>query len=1239
MRIVIDLQGAQSTGSRNRGIGRYSLSLAQAIVRNAALHDIVIVLNGMFPESIDEIKVAFSNLLPATSIHVWCYEGSVSHIDKNNRTNRKIAEQLREAFIASLNPDVVLITSLFEGLGDNAVTSIGSFESRLPTATILYDLIPLIHEKPYLDNPDVNVWYREKLDYLKQSHYLLSISESSRQEALHYLDYNPSNIVNISTAAEDHFFQQEVSLDKQAYLAQQYSLTKPFVMYTGGIDHRKNIEGLIRAYAALPNDIRKQHQLAIVCSIQEADILRLKQLAKDAKLADDELVLTGYVPEDDLVSLYNLTKLFVFPSWHEGFGLPALEAMKCGKAVIGTNASSLPEVIGLDEALFASKDDTSLTAKMLQVLTDENFRVKLERHALVQAKKFSWDTTALTAIKALENWHDSATKNRVHSEISCKPKLAYISPLPPEKSGISDYSAELLPYLAVHYDIDVIVHQEVVSDEWILANCALRSVEWFKQNHHDFDRVLYHFGNSHFHQHMFELLEFIPGVVVLHDFFLSGIVAHIELTQQKPNNWVEALYHSHGYHAVKERVNSLDVADQIWQYPTNLSVLQNATGVIVHSENSIKLMSNWYVSQSRHTAVIPLLRVQNVMFSKILARKQLGIQEDEFVICSFGILGPMKLNARLLECFLLSRLSQERKSRLIFVGENHPAEYGASLVQFIKQYQLQDRVQITGWTDMTLFRSYLSAADIGVQLRTLSRGETSAAVLDCMNAGLPTIVNANGSMADLDAHAVYSLPDEFSNEELITALEKLYEDESLRTSIAKQAQNVIAEKHNPTACAEQYFQFIEQTYRAVDADVVPRLAGAIIQSSKLNNEEVIQLSQTIADNFPPEPRLKQIFVDISELVQRDAKTGIQRTVRSILSELLKDPPKGYRIEPVYAKADSVGYYYARNFVQSFLYFKTDALYDEPIDAWQGDIFVGLDLYPQVFSSHKSWLQELHNKGIAIHFVVYDILAILHPDFFMEGVKDGHATWLKNVVQFDGVLCISKSVADEVKFWLAAESIKTKPNFMVDWFHLGADTDSSIPSKGLPENSAFILNILENSHSFLMVGTIEPRKGHQQALLAFEELWKNGENINLAIVGKQGWMMDDFITKLKNHPELNKKLFWLEGISDEYLEKLYAASACLIAASEGEGFGLPLIEAAQHKKPIIARDIPVFREVAGEYAYYFENDNDSVVLEKAIVEWLEMYKNNEYPKSDEMPWLTWKQSANQLLQVLNIQRQR
>jgi glycosyltransferase involved in cell wall biosynthesis len=174
----------------------------------------------------------------------------------------------------------------------------------------------------------------------------------------------------------------------------------------------------------------------------------------------------------------------------------------------------------------------------------------------------------------------------------------------------------------------------------------------------------------------------------------------------------------------------------------------------------------------------------------------------------------------------------------------------------------------------------------------------------------------------------------------------------------------------------------------------------------------------------------------------------------------------------------------------------------------------------------------------------------------------------------------------------------------------------------------------------MVGTIEPRKGYLQVLEAFTQLWRRGTDVNLIIVGREGWLgmpdvmrrdIPETIYRLSKHSELNHRLFWLDGISDEYLEKLYVASTCLIAASYGEGFGLPLIEAAQHNLPIIARDIPVFREVAGDHAFYFSGSVEEV-LAQSLKTWLAIYESGNHPRSDRLPRLQWKDSASSLLKI-------
>ena len=257
-----------------------------------------------------------------------------------------------------------------------------------------------------------------------------------------------------------------------------------------------------------------------------------------------------------------------------------------------------------------------------------------------------------------------------------------------------------------------------------------------------------------------------------------------------------------------------------------------------------------------------------------------------------------------------------------------------------------------------------------------------------------------------------------------------------------------------------------------------------------------------------------------------------------------------------------------------------------------------------------------------------------PHYFLPGNVEGLNLWLQVVVENDGVICVSESTMKDLATWIKDNDCTTPNRFTTTWSHNGVDLSKFSISKGLPPDSESVLKELAVKFSFLMVGTLEPRKGHLQVLEAFKILWQDGHPLNLVFVGKQGWMVEELVGQLRSHPEFNRRLFWLEGISDEYLEQVYGACTCLIAASYGEGFGLPLIEAAQHKLPIIARDIPVFREVAGENAFFFQTKNPRE-LSHNIQEWIQIFETGQHPRSEQIPWITWEQSAEHLLSKLML----
>ena len=396
-------------------------------------------------------------------------------------------------------------------------------------------------------------------------------------------------------------------------------------------------------------------------------------------------------------------------------------------------------------------------------------------------------------------------------------------------------------------------------------------------------------------------------------------------------------------------------------------------------------------------------------------------------------------------------------------------------------------------------------------------------------------------------------------------------------------------------------------------------------------------------HYRSNPTTKVLFVDVSFLVLEDLKTGIQRVTRSILLQLLKQPPAGFEIQAVYGDRH-VGYKPA-----TMTHANGDALVlvrsasEDPIQVSAGDIFLGLDFACVTTLKEQNYLSKIRAAGVKVFFVVYDLLPVQFPAYFPSSTKDFHMRWLRTLVKFDGAICISKAVADDYDAWIAENRITVSDTFKTTYFHLGADLNNSAPSKGLPADASQMLAAFSQRPTFLMVGTLEPRKGYRQILDAFTLLWQANENINLLIVGKIGWNIAEVADILAKHPELNKKLFWLKGISDEYLEKIYAASTCLIAASEGEGFGLPLIESAQFGIPLLLRDIPVFREVAGDAAYYFGGPAGRQTAAEAaqdtaqsIKAWLSLYEAKQHPLSTGLTYNTWQQSVEQLQKSLFLE---
>jgi glycosyltransferase involved in cell wall biosynthesis len=260
---------------------------------------------------------------------------------------------------------------------------------------VIYDLSYLLYGQ-YSQDANRKFLTRYVRRSIKKTSKIVTISENSKQEIIEHYHVKPDDISIIYPAVDHQIFRPLGGKEVKRVL-HKYNLNKPYILYTGTIEPRKNIVGILDAYASLPSSLRDSYSLVLAGGKgwQDKDIK-----AKLDELSHLDIHLTGYVADEDLPPLYTGASVFVYPSHYEGFGMPPLEAMACGTPVITSNNSSLPEVVQEAGIMIEATDTDALTASIQKVLTDQVLADDLRKKGFEQAAKFTWEESA-ARLKAL----------------------------------------------------------------------------------------------------------------------------------------------------------------------------------------------------------------------------------------------------------------------------------------------------------------------------------------------------------------------------------------------------------------------------------------------------------------------------------------------------------------------------------------------------------------------------------------------------------------------------------------------------------------------------------------------------------------------------------------------------------------------------------------------------------------------------------------------------------------------
>ena len=679
--------------------------------------------------------------------------------------------------------------------------------------------------------------------------------------------------------------------------------------------------------------------------------------------------------------------------------------------------------------------------------------------------------------------------------------LAYHSPFLPQKSGISHYSSELLSALKAHYDITLVSDETELLDQEFPIITYERFYELMSNESTAFDRVIYNMGNNtKFHKIIYECSIKHSGVVILHDFFISGFIG--DYHNWDSNNLIKFISKHYDIKAALEYFfNNYEIFEK--KYPLNLPLIEHSKAVIVHTKQAMDLALKFYKNND-FLNIVPHLRINEEIYKN--ENKSLLKLNNTRVYGVFGYLHPLKQNMEIL--YSWHRVMNDKNARLFFVGSisDGQDEYLAKIQNFIKEKNITN-VEFIGWADSKIYKEYLQACDICICLRKIHLGEASGVILDSMNYENTIITNFSG----FDECAIYVPEVSDDGHELDAALLKAYNSDD---SLAKRAKERIIKEHDPDMCAKKIFEITEKAY-----------------------------------NEPKELKCfkNRILVDITYVLINDLQTGISRVVWNELNALMQSTT--IPIIAVYFNGST--YNSANTFMAKKLGFPC-SLDNEIIIPQKGDIFYALDfsvMYrcePEIplLEAHKNgFFDKLKKAGGKVFVRVYDLLPLTHPEFFPYHAGELHLRWCELLKDIDAtLLAISSRVESDLKTYGFS---KTKTLSLASHFK---EYKKANKAKG---------------PTFICVGTIEERKGIKAICLAFERLALIGANAKLIIVGRMGRVDDDFKAFLEQgeHENIIYKGFCSD---DELAELYATSHALIAASyDEGFGLpliesGLPVI---------------------------------------------------------------------------------
>ncbi len=720
--VVVDARCLQDPNYRSRGVGRHAGHVLEVLADGCrGKNGLALLVDPALPDLAPEIAA--------------------------------LGKYSAASFDARALDDVALFVELSPMTASPGPALAFLIDPHIRSVAVLFDFIPDDFAGQYLDTDERWITYAARLAALGRYDSFLAISESTAEELRQKLGRDVSVV---ATGVANH-----LQLAK-SYAGNREPAVPPFDSYilaASGADARKNLLAAIAALAHATRFRKRNLGLVVSGSFPSEMVEAANNFARMCGLGSERLSFCSGLDDEQLKELYARAEAVLVPSFAEGFSIPVIEAVAAGTPVIASDIPAHRELLGEGWWYSPPANPLALSKNLTRALSDPAVLHSQQQEAI--ADRFT--------VKAVSNRiRDALSRKMTELERKGKsgpmrpakgrPRLAVITPFPPQQSGVAAYSAFTMDAVAKHADVVIYTDRRIKT----IANKDIELRHYSVEPYLDpgFDAVISVMGNSHFHIPVMENFREFGGACIAHD---PRMVEFYDFWRGPET--LAAMFSRHAEEPVLPEdlpplISSLDglpslAYDEIARRARPMLVHASGIASGVLRETGIEPVVLPYVPH--HLPAINEIGPETVR----AAREKLGMSEDAAHVVTFGILDQRtKATDVILDAIAWMR-QWGMDCHIHYVGSDSHHEK-KELLRRARNIGVESAVHLTGWVDFSHMDDYLLAADAAVQLRTFSHAPLSGALLDCMAFGVPSVATESLAAEMVAPPFVRGLPGKFS---------------------------------------------------------------------------------------------------------------------------------------------------------------------------------------------------------------------------------------------------------------------------------------------------------------------------------------------------------------------------------------------------------------------------------------------------------------------------------------------